>query len=223
MSSEKLARRKKMGDDPTAMSKSNTTEAGAVAPQPLPGSPQGKGNIMNNPMVGMSMGGGAPTSGSMSGMSMYPYMDGGIPAQGDRTGSIGYEKNSFQPQIFVPGQGLNRQAYNTQQQPQGETQLRMDSMYMGQQSAERAQKLYAPGAGGNPQNMMPSYQVGPMGMMGTPVEVNAQQPTPGAISPMMDTRSQGQLGLQGMPDAQMAAGVAMGLDTNRGGGRNAMA
>jgi len=26
-----------------------------------------------------------------------------------------------------------------------------------------------------------------------------------------------------MQDAQMAAGVAMGLDTNRGGGRNSMA
>ena len=222
MSSEKLARRKKMGDDPTAMSKSNTTEAGAVAPQPLPGAPQGKGNMMNNPQVGMSMGNGMPQLGSMQGVNLYPYGDGGIPAKDGRMGAVGFLPNSGMPQNLVAGRGMNQQPYNTQQQPQGETQLRMDSMYMGQQSAERAQKLYAPGAGGNPQNMMPSYQVGPMGMMGTPVEVNAQQPTPGAISPMMDTRSQGQLGLQGMPDAQMAAGVAMGLDTNRGGGRNSM-
>jgi hypothetical protein len=224
MSSEKLARRKKMGDDPTAMSMSNTTEAGAVAPpQPLPQAPQGKGNMMNNPMNGMSMGGGMPQPGSMQGMNLFPYGDGGIPSNDGRMGAVGYTANSGMPQNLVAGRGMNQQPYNTQQQPMGETQLRMNSLYMGQQSAERAQKLYAASAGGDPQAAMPSYQVGPMGMLGTPVEVNAQQPMPGAMPPGMDTRTQGELGLQGMQDAQMAAGVAMGLDTNRGGGRNSMA
>ena len=54
MSQEKLARRKKMGDDPTAMTQSNATTAGAPPAQPLPDMPQsGKaGNMMNNPMNG---------------------------------------------------------------------------------------------------------------------------------------------------------------------------
>ena len=227
MSIEKLARRQKMGDDPTAMSMSNTTEAGAISPepmagspQPMPGSPQGPGNLMNNPMVGQSMGGGAPTSGSLSGMNMYPYNDGGLPSQGGSTGSIGYQPNSGTPQNLIPGTKMNQQAYNTQVQPQGETQLRMDSLYAGTQAAERAAKLYAANSGGNPQAVQPSYQVGPMGMMGTPVEINSKFPTPGGMPAAMDYRGENELSLQGMPDAQQAAAMASGLDTNRGGGRN---
>ena len=227
MSSEKLARRKKMGDDPTAMSMSNTTEAGAISaepmpglPQPMPGMPQGPGNLMNNPMVGQSMGGGAPTSGSLSGMNMYPYNDGGLPSEGDRTGSIGYAENSGTPQNLIPGTGMNQQAYGTQVQPQTETQLRMDSLYAGTQAAERAAKLYAANSNGDPKATRPSYQVGPMGMMGTPVEINAKFPPAGGMPAAMDYRNENELSLQGMPDAQQAASMAMGLDTNRGGGRN---
>ena len=47
-------------------------------------------------------------------------------------------------------------------------------MFLAQEAGNRAQKLYGAAAGGDPQMSMPSYQVGPMGMMGTPVETNAQ-------------------------------------------------
>lgn len=234
MSSEKLERRKKMGDDPTAMSKSNTTEAGAIAPQPLPGSPQGQGNMMNNPLVGLSMGDGQPQSGSISGVNKYPYGDGGIPSVGGQTGSVGYAKNSGMPQNLVPGQVMNQQPYNAQMQPQGDTQLRMDSLYMGQQAQNRAMALYGARAGGDPNLMQPSYQVMPMGMYGTPVETAMQQPMPGAMNPAMDYRNQDQLTLEGLADTQGAAyqGMVegpmgmkpgknqMGMSTKRGGGRN---
>lgn len=212
-----------MGDDPTAMSKSNTTEAGAIAPQPLPDSPQGKGNMMNNPLVGLSMGDGQPQSGSLSGVNKYPYGDGGIPSAGGQTGSVGYAPNSGMPQNLVTGRGMNQQPYNTQQQPQSETMLRMDSMYMGQQAQQRAATLYSPKAQGNPAQMTPSYQVMPMGMYGTPVETGEFQQMRGGTPPNMDYRQSTELPLQGMPDAQAAAGVAAGLDTNRGGGRNTKA
>jgi len=234
MNSEKLERRKKMGDDPTAVSKSTTSEAGAIPAQPLPGSPQGPGNVQSNTLNDLSYGDGKPQSGSLSGVNKYPYGDGGIPSVGGQTGSVGYAKRSNVPQNIIPGQGLNQQPYNAQMQPQGDTQLRMDSMYMGQQAQNRAMTLYAARAGGDPNLMQPSYQVMPMGMYGTPVETGIQQPVPGAMPPAMDYRNQNELTLEGMADTQGAAyqGMVegelgmkpgknqMGMSTKRGGGRN---
>ena len=120
MSKEKLARRKAAGDDPNAVSQSNMTNAGAPPAQPNPGAPQGAGNIMNNPMNAMSMGGGMPQPG---GPGRYPYNDGGIGPQDGRTGTVGFTQPSGMPEFIVPGQRNNSAApYNAQQQPMGETQ-----------------------------------------------------------------------------------------------------
>ena len=57
-----------------------------------------------------------------------------------------------------------------------------------QEAGNRAQET-VPGAaaGGDPQMSMPSYQVGPMGMMGTPVETNAQGAVP-ILDKFLDNR-----------------------------------
>ena len=201
MSKEKLARRKAMGDDPTAMSMSNTTEAGSISPQPMPGADQ-KNNVMNNPQVGQSMGGGAPTSGSMSGQNMYPYADGGIPAQGGAMGAIGFTQPSGIPQNKPIGTIHNaKQRFGDITSPVDENARMMEPYYLAQEAANRAQKLYGPGE-------MPSYHVGPLGMMGTPLEVG--QPTPGQMPSKMSGNSDNYLGLTGTPDVQAGMDMSTG-------------
>lgn len=212
MSKEKLERRKRMGDDPTAMKKSNTTEAGRIDPQPLPGSPQGKGNLMNNPQVGQSFN---QQIGSMSGMNLYPYGDGGIPVTDGRMGAVGFQPNSGMNQNLVPGKGLNREAYNSVPQPNSDTQNRMDSLYMFTQSGKAAEKAYAARSGGDKEFLAPTYFTGPMGMMGRPPEITAIEPIRGGIPSKVDLRMRTELPLQGMPAAEQK-----GMNTKRGGGRN---
>ena len=205
MSKEKLARRKAAGDDPTAGTKSNMTNAGAPPPQPLPMSEQGKGNLMNNPQIGQSMGNGMPSPGSMSGVNLYPYGDGGVPVQDGRMGAVGFLPNSGMPQNLVTGRGMNQQPYGTVPSPGDESARMMEPMFLAQEAGNRAQKLYGAAAGGDPQMSMPSYQVGPMGMMGTPVETNAQGAVnPGQIPGQQTQQMFSTLDLNGMPDAQAA-------------------
>ena len=209
MSKEKLARRKAAGDDPTAMSKSNSSEAGMVPPQPIPGAPQGKGNMMNNPMVGQSMGGGMHQPGKIDqNNSQSPYGDPVFsPDVLMKTGAVGFTGNSGAPQNFVAGRGYNQQPYGTVDQPKGESQGMMEPMYLAKEAGERAEKLYAGGAAGDQTRMMPSYQVGPLGMMGTPIDQQLQGAfNPGQIPGTQSQQMFDMLGLQGMPDAQMAAG-----------------
>jgi hypothetical protein len=205
MSKEKLARRKAAGDDPTAKSQSNATNAGAPPAQPNPGAPQGAGNIMNNPMNGMSMGGGMPQPG---GPGMYPYMDGGIGPQDPRNGTVGFTQPSGMPEFIVPGLKNNAAApYNMQQQPKGETQMMMGPMYAAQQAGERSAKL-------NGQETPPPYQVTPMGMSGFDLDTAqaAGYVNPGQIPGQAPQQMFNVLGLQGMNDAQMAATLGMGPD-----------
>nr|BDD43987.1 hypothetical protein 10 [Paracoccaceae bacterium] len=213
MSKEKLERRKKMGDDPTAMRKSNTTEAGRIDPQPLPNSPQGKGNMMNNPQVGESFN---AQLGSMSGINKFPYGDGGIPATDGRMGAIGFVGNSGMAQNLVPGKRLNREPYNSVPQPGPQTQNMMDAMYNFTQSVDRAANNYAAASGGNKEFLEPSYFVAPMGMMGRAAEIQSIQPMPGGIPANFETRINTELPLQGVPSAEQSSG----MDTKRGGGRN---
>ena len=216
MSKEKLERRKRMGDDPTAMSKSSTSEAGRIDPQPIPSLPQGQGNMMNNPQVGQSMGDGLPQAGSMSGMNLFPYGDGGVPVTDGRMGAVGFNGNSGMPQNLVTGRVYNNQPYNSVAQPGGESQNMMDAMYMYQQNGNRAETAYAAKAQGNPEMLAPSYLLGPMGIMGREAEISAVNPMSGGMPANMDTRTPGELSLIGMQDAQDAAGMS----TKRGGGRN---
>ena len=205
MSQEKINRRKAAGDvDPTMTSMSDATFAGA--PQPMPMAPQGAGNMMNNPMVGQSMGGGLPQPGSLDGGTQSPYGDPVFtPDVFAKVGTPGYAPNSDRNQNIVEGRGLNA-AYGSIQQPLRESQDMMEPMHLAQEAAERAERLYGEG-------VAPSYQVGPLGMMGFDMDM-AQQggfTNPGAIPSTMSGNSEGGLPLQGVPDVQGAA-QAMSVD-----------
>ena len=197
-------RRQALGDDPNKMS---------VAPQPMPGMPQGAGNMMNNPQVGASFN---EQSGSLSGVNKFPYGDGGLPLQDGRMGAVGFVGNSGQPQNLVTGQRANSQApYGMPQMgaPDNQTSGQMEGMYMAQEAAHRAGKLYA-----GQQDMNPSYQIVPgLGMSGAPPEMTMQGAVPGQFPMQMPQQSGMGLPLQGMQDAQMAQ---TGMNTKRGGGRN---
>lgn len=208
MSKEKLARRKAMGDDPTAINKSNTSEAGSISGpnygRPMPSADQ-KNNVDLNPMVGQSMGGGAATSGSMSGQNMYPYNDGGMPSQGGAMGSVGFSQPSNIPQNKTIGTGLNsKQRFGEFSSPSEDNARMMEPYYLAEEAANRAQRLYGKGS-------MPSYTVGPLGMMGTPVEVG--RPNPGQIPAQMPQQSENYLGLTGQPDVSVPSA---GMDTGSG-------
>ena len=160
---------------------------------------------MNNPQIGQSMGGGMPQLGSMSGVNLYPYGDGGVPVTDGRMGAVGFMPNSKMPQNQVIGRGMNQQPYGTVAAPTGDTAEMMEPMYLAKEAGERAKKLYLSDADGNKQNALPSYQVGPMGMMGTPVEINAKgTPNPGQVPGEQTQQMFSTLALQGMPDAQAA-------------------
>jgi hypothetical protein len=214
MSEAKRKRRMQMGDaDPTGAKTVSTDSTSGIPPQPMPGMPQGKGNMMNNPQVGMSMGGGAAQSGSMSGTNLYPYGDGGLSLADGRMGGVGFVQNSGQAENLVPGRGLNQQPYNAVPQPEEETMKMMLPMGLAQEAASRAEKLYA-----SSNNNMPSYQVGPMGMLGTPVETQMQgQVNPGQIPGGMAGQTDTTMPLMGNTTASVQQS---GMNTGRGGGRN---
>ena len=213
MSEAKRKRRMQMGDaDPTGAKTVSTDSTSGIPPQPMPGMPQGKGNMMNNPEVGMSMGGGANQPGAMTGVNLYPYGDGGLSLADGRMGGVGFVQNSGRNQNQLEGPLLNQQAYN-QEQPHEETMKMLLPMGLAQEAASRAGKLYA-----SSNNKMPSYQVGPMGMLGTPVETQMQgQVNPGQIPGMMPGQTDTTMPLMGNTTASVEQS---GMNTGRGGGRN---
>ena len=217
MSNElKRKRRMEMGDaDPTKAQTVSTDSTSGIPPQPMTGMPQGKGNIMNNPQVGMSMGGGAAQSGSMSGTNLYPYGDGGLSLADGRMGGVGFVENSGQNENIVPGRLLNQQPYNSVEQPkEGMSQEMLLPQSLAIEAVTRAKKLYAAGSG----DPTPSYQVGPLGMMGTPVETSMQGNVNPAQFPLqMLSQSNMSMPLTGNTTAAIEQ---KGMSTGRGGGRN---
>ncbi len=217
MSNEaKRKRRMQMGDaDPTGAQTVSTDTTSGIPPQPMPGMSQGKGNMMNNPQVGMSMGSGAPQSGSMSGTNLYPYGDGGLSLADGRMGGVGFVQNSGQNENLVPGRLLNQQAYNTVAQPkEGMSQEMLLPQGLAKEAATRAEKLYAAGSS----DKTPSYQIGPMGMLGTPVEVSMQgNVNPGQLPAQTPAQTNMTMPLTGNVTASVQQS---GMNTGRGGGRN---
>lgn len=217
MSNEaKRKRRMQMGDaDPTGAQTVSTDSTSGIPAQPMARMPQGEGNIMNNPQVGMSMGGGAAQSGSMSGTNLYPYGDGGLSLADGRMGGVGFVQNSGQNENIVPGRLLNQQPYNSVEQPkEGMSQEMLLPQGMATEAVTRAQKLYAAGSG----DSTPSYQVGPLGMMGTPVETSMQgNVNPGQFPMQMPSQSNMSMPLTGNTTAAIEQ---KGMSTGRGGGRN---
>lgn len=212
----KRKRRMEMGDkDPSGAQTVSNDSTSGIPPQPIPGMPQGAGNMMNNPQVGMSMGGGAPQSSSMSGQNLYPYGDGGLSLADGRMGGVGFVQNSGQPENLVPGRGLNQQPYNTTPQPkEGMSMEMLNGQALAHEAATRAEKLYAAGSS----DKTPSYQIGPLGMMGTPVETSMQ----GNVMPGQFPLQQPQQSGMTMPlTGNTTASVEQsGMNTGRGGGRN---
>ena len=173
-----------------------------IAPQPLPGMPQGKGNMMNNPMNGMSFN---EQVGSLSGINKFPYGDGGIPISAGLMGAVGPAGNSGQRQgPDYQGTGYNSMPMSSlPSAPENQMAGMMESTYMAQQSAGRAAKLYAG------QDVTPSYQIQPgIGASGTTSLDIAKGQTPGQV-PFDTTEQSGMnLPLQGIPDVQ-------GMNTKR--------
>ena len=174
-------RRKAMGDDPNKMS---------IAPQPVPGAPQGAGNQMNYPMKMNQMGEIGQDIGD--GPYQFPYGDLGR-GIGSSTEPIGFAQPSGQPESIVPGRGLNG-PYNAMMQP--------DKMQMEQIGA--AYEINAAGGSNMPNglnNGMPvSYELSPMGPVG------------GADPAMLPP----QMGYEGPNSLPMSGG----MNTGRGGGRS---
>lgn len=215
MSNEaKRKRRMQMGDaDPTGAQTVSTDSTSGIPPQPMAGMPQGKGNMMNNPQVGMSMGGGANQSGSMSGTNLYPYGDGGLSLADGRMGGVGFVQNSGRNQNQLEGPLLNKQAYNQVQPQEGMSQEMLYAQGVAKEAVTRAEKLYA-----SSNDKTPSYQIGPMGMLGTPVETTMQgNVNPGQFPMQMPSQSNMSMPLTGNTTAAIEQ---KGMSTGRGGGRN---
>ena len=207
MSAKKQKRREQIGG-----AENNPQNVMTMA-QPLPGQPQGAGNMANNPMNVQSFG---PQLGSETGQNLYPYMDGGgmFPQMGAQDGRtlapnqqpqnvalysppVAPEQFPMQmPQGNVMGQRLNSTApYGMQQQPPSQMADQMESMRQGGEAQMKGLFPSAMGPGAMPGAVLPAQVPGAMPSQ----------------NPMM----------QGMPNAEMAPqGAQMGMNTGRGGGRN---
>lgn len=227
---QKRNRRILLDKDPGAQTISTDSTSG-IPSQPIPGIPQGAGNMMNNPQVAQSMGGGMPQPGGLDPNNpRSPYGDPVFtPDQLAKTGSIGFAPNSGVNQNFVPGRRLNYQAYNSVMQPEeGMSMEMLLPQGLAKEAATRAQKLYSAGSG----DPTPSYQVGPLGMMGTPIEAQlGGQVNPGQMMPTMSGQTNTTMPLQGNNTQTLEMGNTeslgsekpRGMNTGRGGGRNQLA
>ena len=182
-------RRQAAGDDPNKMS---------VAPQPIPGMPQGKGNMMNYPVEDIN---GQMGQRIGSGSYQFPYGDLGT-GVGPAVEPVGFTQNSNMPQNMVPGRMLNTN--NLQPQPD---QQQMEMMEPNYEMASAA-GMTMPGGINNGQPV--SYNITPLGPTG-----NQATPAPGAMPAQMQYSMPDSLPLQG--------GGSMGMSTGRGGGRNQQA
>ena len=179
-------RRQKMGDDPNKV---------AMAPQPLPGAPQGQGNMMNYPATDVGGQMGQPMG---SGGGQFPYGDIKMDsATAQQLGSVGFIGNSSMPQNVVPGKGMNARApYNGQMQPNSQQMAEMEPMY----DMNSATGKTMPNGLNNGQPV--SYNITPMGPTGG-------SPVQGSLPGEMSYMSENQLPMG-----------SSGMSTGRGGGRN---
>ena len=174
-------RRKAAGDDVNKIS---------MAPQPVPGAPQGAGNMMNYPMMQTPSGEMGQQIGA--GSYQFPYGDLGEGVGPALTPPF-VQPNTNTPQSIVPGTGMNG-AYNAMQQPNKMQMEEMDAVY--EFMAATGQNMPGGINNGNPV----SYQLSPMGPVGGK--------DPSMLPP--------QMGYEGPNSLPMSGGMS----TGRGGGRN---
>ena len=186
MSKSKQERREKVGGP------MNNPQNLAASMSPLPGAPQGPGNIQNNP--GNAMRVNQPQLSSMQGFNAFPYGDvegTGIPQGDGRMGGVFAGPNSGQPENAVPGRGLNSMVpYGFQPQPPAQAEEALEgSRFMAD----------AKGRG-----LMGNEYMGMLGMGPAPANSGPEPP----VSPR-------ELPLQGMQSAEMAP-----QNASKGGGMN---
>jgi hypothetical protein len=228
----KRKRREELGDTPLGERILSNDSTSGIPSQPMPGMPQGPGNMMNNPQVPKSMGGGMPQPGRLDPKNpQSPYGDGVFsPDQYAQTGTPGFADRTEQYQFYVPGRVLNAEAYNTVAQPKDDTMLRLDGIGISQEAVSRAQKAYA--SSGDP---TPSYQITAMGPGGTNMEevINGSPLMAGQMSGELSGNSMNTLAMDGNTTQSMPKGDpaslfsgnsgSLGMSTGRGGGRNQLA
>ena len=121
-------------------------------------------------------------------------------------GGVGFIPNSGRPRNIVSGRGYQSQIpYNAQQQPNGKTMEMMEGMGLAQDSAKIMERQYGEGIPG-------PYRPGPMGMHPYSGPLEGGAPSPAQPDPTMTQQMFDTMPLQGLPDAQMAAG----MDTKQG-------
>ena len=132
MSKEKAARRKKAGGamDPYAMS---------MQMGPVPGAPQGPGNINNNGMNANV--GSQPASLRPDGVSMHPYMDTGeqyAQMGADILNPMRIPRSQTQQNTPMTSRGYNKNTpYGMQNQPPADMEDQMESFRLAGEAAGR--------------------------------------------------------------------------------------
>lgn len=169
-------RRAAMGDDPNKVS---------MSVQPLPGAPQGPGNIMNNPNNAKSFN-PMPSAMSIDGAPILnsPYGDNQHGFQDGRLGSV--DPNMVPPSNTQQGRGYKAPKQNSLYPIDGQPTPTPKEMEMDQPIYDMAQamgKTEPAGLGlmGGPT----PWEISPMGMYGRSAEMAVNNPISGQFSPMM--------------------------------------
>lgn len=189
MSKSKQERREKVGGP------MNNPQNLAASMSPLPGAPQGPGNIQNNP--GNAMRVNQPQLSSMQGYNAFPYGDvegTGIPTSDGRLGGVFAGPTSGKPENAVAMRGLNVGDYGYQMQPPAQAEEALEgSRFMAD----------AKGRG-----LMGNEYMGMLGMGPAPANSGPEPPA-----------SPRELPLQGMMSAELAPQNAQksgGMNTGSG-------
>ncbi len=230
--SKKLANRLRAGDrvpEQRTVSTDPTSGIPTDLNQPLPGQPQGPGNMLGNRMNGISMGNGVQPQRSIdpnATQSMYndPVFDND---QLKQLGAVGFATNSGKNGNEVPGQRLNSMDYGAAIQPEDKSMEMLYAYHAGSSANKTAERLYASFG-----DVTPSYAIGAMGPMGISADSNAQGAlNRGQMPSQMMMQSEQSLPLQGVMTTQSLNGSgpevmgpgntgSLGMDMGSGGGRN---
>lgn len=231
--SKKLANRLKAGDkNPNQQTVSTDTTSGIPTDfnQPLPGQPQGPGNMLGNRLNYLSAGSGAQPQRSIdpyATQSMYgdAVFDDQQLAQ---LGAVGFANNTGKNGNQVPGLKLNAGDYGSVEQvKEGPSQEMLNVYYAGSSANKTAERLYASFG-----DVTPSYRIGAMGPEGIPPESNAKGAlNRGQFPSQMMMQSDQALPLQGVMTTQSLNGSgpevmgpgntgSLGMNLGSGGGRN---
>lgn len=231
--SKKLANRLKAGDrDPNQRTVSTDTTSGIPTDlnQPLPGQPQGPGNMLGNRLNYLSAGSGAQPQRSIDPNATHsPYGDPVFDNdQLKQVGAVGFAANSGKNGNQVPGQRLNAMDYGAAMQPkEGQSMDMLYAYYAGSSANKTAESAYA-----RTGDVTPSYAIGPMGPVGISADSNAQGAlNRGQMPSQMQMQSAQALPLQGVMTTQSLNGSgpevmgpgntgSLGMSTGPGGGRN---